>query len=199
MHNTNQPPLFVFSSLFLYLAPGYALFLFTVFDQVDTHSHVFSHITLPHISPAHYHNKSSCSLLHYRVTFRLHNFAPFFLFTILAFADKQSINDLSLTPSIHLTFFPNSPPFTSNNLKFFLFNNNNTTQQAYVLVRKIGKQGAHSMQHVIYLGVVSCFVSLIGLYTLQGGYVAPQGAWVWSGVVSLGVAAFFGQVLLNSG
>ncbi|KAF9136891.1 hypothetical protein BGX30_010737, partial [Mortierella sp. GBA39] len=40
---------------------------------------------------------------------------------------------------------------------------------AYVLVRKIGKQGAHSMQHVTYFGVVSCFVSLIGLYTLQGG------------------------------
>ncbi|KAF9119532.1 hypothetical protein BGW39_000235, partial [Mortierella sp. 14UC] len=70
---------------------------------------------------------------------------------------------------------------------------------AYVLVRKIGKQGAHSMQHVTYFGVVSCFVSTIGLFTLQGGYVHPQGAWVWSGVVSLGVAAFFGQILLNSG
>ncbi|KAG0372780.1 hypothetical protein BGX24_012582, partial [Mortierella sp. AD032] len=70
---------------------------------------------------------------------------------------------------------------------------------AYVLVRKIGKQGAHSMQHVTYFGVVSCFVSTIGLYTLQGGYVAPQGTWMWTGVFSLGVAAFFGQVLLNSG
>ncbi|KAG9064162.1 hypothetical protein KI688_003350 [Linnemannia hyalina] len=63
----------------------------------------------------------------------------------------------------------------------------------------IGKQGAHSMQHVTYFGVVSCFVSLIGLFTLQGGYVAPQGTWMWSGVVALGVSAFFGQVLLNSG
>lgn len=68
-----------------------------------------------------------------------------------------------------------------------------------MLVRKIGKQGAHSMQHVTYLGFVSCFVSMIGLYTLQGGYVAPQGTWMWSGVVSLGFAAFFGQILLNSG
>ncbi|KAF9099759.1 hypothetical protein BGX23_012153 [Mortierella sp. AD031] len=70
---------------------------------------------------------------------------------------------------------------------------------AYVLVRKIGKQGAHSMQHVTYFGVVSCFVSTIGLYTLQGGYVEPKGAWMWSGVLALGVAAFFGQILLNSG
>ncbi|KAF9906857.1 hypothetical protein EC991_000221 [Linnemannia zychae] len=70
---------------------------------------------------------------------------------------------------------------------------------AYVLVRKIGKQGAHSMQHVTYFGVVSIFVSTIGLYTLQGGYVHPQGTWMWSGVLSLGVAAFFGQILLNSG
>ncbi|KAK3835146.1 MAG: hypothetical protein JOS17DRAFT_736348 [Linnemannia elongata] len=73
------------------------------------------------------------------------------------------------------------------------------TAVAYMLVRKIGKQGAHSMQHVTYLGFVSCFVSMIGLYTLQGGYVAPQGTWMWSGVVSLGFAAFFGQILLNSG
>ncbi|KAF9101954.1 hypothetical protein BGX27_011248 [Mortierella sp. AM989] len=70
---------------------------------------------------------------------------------------------------------------------------------AYVIVRKIGKQGAHSMQHVTYFGVVSCLVSTIGLYTLQGGYVAPQGTMMWTGVVVLGVAAFFGQILLNSG
>ncbi|KAG0195992.1 hypothetical protein BGX28_000261, partial [Mortierella sp. GBA30] len=30
------------------------------------------------------------------------------------------------------------------------------TAVAYVLVRKIGKQGAHSMQHVTYFGTVSC-------------------------------------------
>ncbi|KAF9204855.1 hypothetical protein BGZ49_004781 [Haplosporangium sp. Z 27] len=70
---------------------------------------------------------------------------------------------------------------------------------AYVIVRKIGKQGAHSMQHVTYFGVVSCVVSTIGLYTLQSGYVAPQGTIMWTGVISLGVAAFFGQILLNSG
>ncbi|KAF9933205.1 hypothetical protein FBU30_006146 [Linnemannia zychae] len=70
---------------------------------------------------------------------------------------------------------------------------------AYVLVRKIGKQGAHSMQHVTYFGVISCVVSIIGLYTLQGGYVAPQGTWMWSGVITLGVSAFFGQILLNLG
>ncbi|KAG0027974.1 hypothetical protein BGZ81_005137 [Podila clonocystis] len=70
---------------------------------------------------------------------------------------------------------------------------------AYVLVRKIGKQGAHSMQHVTYFGVVSCFVSVLGLYALQGGYVEPKGTLMWTGLVALGVAAFVGQVLLNSG
>ncbi|KAI1315096.1 hypothetical protein EDD11_001286 [Mortierella claussenii] len=70
---------------------------------------------------------------------------------------------------------------------------------AYVIVRKIGKQGAHSMQHVTYFGAVSCVISMLGLYTLQGGYVAPHGALMWTGVVSLGVAAFVGQILLNSG
>ncbi|KAF9433655.1 hypothetical protein BGZ76_009162 [Entomortierella beljakovae] len=70
---------------------------------------------------------------------------------------------------------------------------------AYVLVRKIGRQGAHSMQHVTYFGVVSTVVSTIGLYTLQGGYVAPTGSLMWSGLVALGVSAFFGQILLNSG
>ncbi|KAF9177693.1 hypothetical protein BGZ51_001045 [Haplosporangium sp. Z 767] len=70
---------------------------------------------------------------------------------------------------------------------------------AYVLVRKIGKQGAHSMQHVTYFGVVSCLVSTLGLYTLQGGYVAPKDTLVWTGVLVLGVAAFVGQILLNSG
>ncbi|KAF9170229.1 hypothetical protein BGX21_005114, partial [Mortierella sp. AD011] len=70
---------------------------------------------------------------------------------------------------------------------------------AYVIVRKIGKQGAHSMQHVTYFGFVSCVVSFIGLYTLQGGYVAPQGTWMWTGVAAVGVSSFFGQVLINSG
>ncbi|KAF9427556.1 hypothetical protein BGZ94_004670 [Podila epigama] len=70
---------------------------------------------------------------------------------------------------------------------------------AYVIVRKIGKQGAHSMQHVTYFGVVSCFVSLLGLYVLQGGYVQPEGALMWSGLLALGVSAFVGQILLNSG
>ncbi|KAF9353178.1 hypothetical protein BGX26_009031 [Mortierella sp. AD094] len=70
---------------------------------------------------------------------------------------------------------------------------------AYVTVRKIGKQGAHSMQHVTYFGFISCLVSIIGLYTLQGGYVAPQGTWMWAGVTSVGVSSFFGQILINSG
>ncbi|GJJ72106.1 hypothetical protein EMPS_04463 [Entomortierella parvispora] len=70
---------------------------------------------------------------------------------------------------------------------------------AYVLVRKIGKQGAHSMQHVTYFGVVSCFVSAAGLYVMQGGYVAPEGNLMWTGVLTLGVSAFVGQILLNSG
>ncbi|KAI9241739.1 MAG: hypothetical protein BYD32DRAFT_432828 [Podila humilis] len=70
---------------------------------------------------------------------------------------------------------------------------------AYVLVRKIGKQGAHSMQHVTYFGVVSCFVSWLGLYTLQGGYIEPKGTLMWAGLAALGVAAFIGQILLNSG
>ncbi|KAG0057341.1 hypothetical protein BGZ83_011584 [Gryganskiella cystojenkinii] len=70
---------------------------------------------------------------------------------------------------------------------------------AYVLVRKIGKQGAHSMQHVTYFGAVSCFVSLAGLYVMQGGYVAPQGSMMWTGIISLGVSAFVGQIMLNSG
>ncbi|KAG0330771.1 hypothetical protein BG000_011477 [Podila horticola] len=70
---------------------------------------------------------------------------------------------------------------------------------AYVLVRKIGKQGAHSMQHVTYFGVVSCFVSVLGLYTIQDGYVEPNGTLMWVGLVALGVAAFVGQILLNSG
>ncbi|KAF9303719.1 hypothetical protein BGZ74_003193 [Mortierella antarctica] len=69
---------------------------------------------------------------------------------------------------------------------------------AYVLVRKIGKQGAHSMQHVTYFGVVSCFVSMLGLYA-QGGYVEPEGTLMWTGLVALGVAAFVGQILLNCG
>ena len=68
-----------------------------------------------------------------------------------------------------------------------------------MLVRKIGKQGAHSMQHVTYFGVVSCFVSWPGLYILQGGYVEPKGTLMWTGLTALGVAAFIGQILLNSG
>lgn len=68
-----------------------------------------------------------------------------------------------------------------------------------MLVRKIGKQGAHSMQHVTYFGVVSCFVSMLGLYTIQDGYVEPNGTLMWVGLVALGVAAFVGQILLNSG
>lgn len=55
------------------------------------------------------------------------------------------------------------------------------------------------MQHVVILGVVSCVVSPIGLYTLQGGYIVIQGALMWTGVISLGLAAFWGQVLLNQG
>ncbi|KAG0335206.1 hypothetical protein BG004_000088 [Podila humilis] len=70
---------------------------------------------------------------------------------------------------------------------------------AYVLVRKIGKQGAHSMQHVTYFGVVSCVVSVAGLYAFQGGYVQPEGSVMWIGLVALGVSAFAGQILLNSG
>ncbi|KAF9352726.1 hypothetical protein BGX34_012004, partial [Mortierella sp. NVP85] len=73
------------------------------------------------------------------------------------------------------------------------------TATAYVIVRKIGKQGAHSMQHVVALGVVCCLVSPIGLYTLQGGFIMPDGALMWTGVISLGIAAFLGQILLNNG
>ncbi|KAF9936168.1 hypothetical protein BGZ65_002684 [Modicella reniformis] len=72
------------------------------------------------------------------------------------------------------------------------------TATAYVLVRKIGKE-AHPMQHVVALGLVACLFSPIGLYTLQGGFIVPQGALMWSGVISLGVAAFLGQILLNNG
>ncbi|KAF9585482.1 hypothetical protein BGW38_002172 [Lunasporangiospora selenospora] len=70
---------------------------------------------------------------------------------------------------------------------------------AYNIVRKIGKQGAHSMQHVTYFGAVSCVISIIGLYTMQGGYVHPQGSLTWVGILLLGVSAFVGQILLNSG
>jgi hypothetical protein len=55
------------------------------------------------------------------------------------------------------------------------------------------------MQHVVALGVVCCLVSPIGLYTLQGGFIMPDGAMMWTGVISLGVAAFLGQILLNNG
>ncbi|KAI8594252.1 hypothetical protein EDD21DRAFT_100632 [Dissophora ornata] len=55
------------------------------------------------------------------------------------------------------------------------------------------------MQHVTYFGAVSCVVSTLGLYALQGGYVAPEGNLMWTGVILLGVAAFVGQILLNSG
>lgn len=54
------------------------------------------------------------------------------------------------------------------------------------------------MQHVTYFGVVSCFVSVLGLYA-QGGYVEPEGTLMWTGLVALGVAAFVGQILLNCG
>ncbi|KAF9938767.1 hypothetical protein BGZ67_010459 [Mortierella alpina] len=70
---------------------------------------------------------------------------------------------------------------------------------AYVIVRKIGKEGAHSMQHVTYFGVVSCVLSVVCLHTVQGGYVPPEGALMWTGLLLLGVAAFIGQVLLNNG
>ena len=68
-----------------------------------------------------------------------------------------------------------------------------------MIVRKIGKAGAHSMQHVTYFGVISCVLSVVGLHTLQGGYVHPEGALMWTGLLVLGVAAFIGQVLLNNG
>jgi len=55
------------------------------------------------------------------------------------------------------------------------------------------------MQHVTYFGVVSCVVSAAGLYVMQGGYVAPEGSLVWTGIISLGTSAFVGQILLNSG
>ncbi|KAG0218650.1 hypothetical protein BGX31_011537 [Mortierella sp. GBA43] len=73
------------------------------------------------------------------------------------------------------------------------------TATAYLIVRIIGKERAHSMQHVVALGVVSCLVSPIGLYTLQGGFVMPQGWAMWIGVLALGILAFLGQILLNNG
>ncbi|KAF9977934.1 hypothetical protein BGZ73_004374 [Actinomortierella ambigua] len=72
------------------------------------------------------------------------------------------------------------------------------TATAYCIVRKLGKR-AHSMVHVVYFGVVSCLVSVIGLFALQGGYVAPDSPLLWSGVLCLGVFSFVGQILLNSG
>ncbi|KAG0224562.1 hypothetical protein BGW42_004999 [Actinomortierella wolfii] len=72
------------------------------------------------------------------------------------------------------------------------------TATAYCIVRKLGKR-AHSMVHVVYFGAVSCVVSVVGLFTMQGGYVAPKTSLMWGGVLCLGFFSFIGQILLNNG
>ncbi|KAI7861661.1 hypothetical protein BDF14DRAFT_1738096 [Spinellus fusiger] len=68
---------------------------------------------------------------------------------------------------------------------------------AYVTVRKIGK-GAHFMVHVVYFGAISTLISPFGFLFFQD-YVTPQGWKEYTMLLCLGIAAFFGQCLLNQG
>ncbi|ORX43074.1 hypothetical protein DM01DRAFT_1350092 [Hesseltinella vesiculosa] len=68
---------------------------------------------------------------------------------------------------------------------------------AYVTVRRIGK-GAHFMVHVVYFGIISTFISALGLFLWQD-YVPPSDKNDYVGLVLVGVAAFIGQCLLNKG
>ncbi|KAF9557944.1 hypothetical protein EC968_007339 [Mortierella alpina] len=68
---------------------------------------------------------------------------------------------------------------------------------AYVIVRKIGKEGAHSMQHVTYFGVVSCVLSVVCLQTVQGGLqLAPLGPGTLMRMNDI-VFAFFFQITVQ--
>ncbi|CAO3667705.1 unnamed protein product [Rhizopus stolonifer] len=68
---------------------------------------------------------------------------------------------------------------------------------AYVTVRKIGK-GAHSMVHVVYFGMISTVVSLIGMFGFQEP-VLPSGGYECSMLLLVGITAFIGQCFLNQG
>ncbi|KAI9187895.1 hypothetical protein H9P43_002286 [Blastocladiella emersonii ATCC 22665] len=71
---------------------------------------------------------------------------------------------------------------------------------AYVMVRKIA-HSCHYLVHVAYFGMVSTVVSgtLMFTYTREGYPRVPSSAAEWLSLLSVGVTAFVGQMLLNRG
>lgn len=55
------------------------------------------------------------------------------------------------------------------------------------------------MIHVVYFGAVSSVLSVVALYTWQGGWVKPEAGREWGWLVAVGGCAFVGQCLLNAG
>lgn len=72
---------------------------------------------------------------------------------------------------------------------------------AYVLVRYITTRLSHTvnaMVHVLYFGVISTFASSIAMFVFQDP-IWPRTSQQWTLLLSVGVLAFGGQVLLNRG
>ncbi|KAG0164896.1 hypothetical protein DFQ30_009249 [Apophysomyces sp. BC1015] len=67
----------------------------------------------------------------------------------------------------------------------------------FVIVRKIGK-GAHFMVHVVYFGAMALVLSLVGMLAFQE-VVVPTTAYDYGMLLLVGIFAFIGQCLCNSG
>ena len=72
---------------------------------------------------------------------------------------------------------------------------------AYTTVRKITrlKPGLHAMVHVFMFGLISTFVSPIGMALFGQKFVVPKNAQEWGLLLGVGVMALLGQIMLNRG
>ncbi|KAI9144849.1 hypothetical protein BKA69DRAFT_1108808 [Paraphysoderma sedebokerense] len=69
---------------------------------------------------------------------------------------------------------------------------------AYVLVRKAGRHRAHYFHHVTYFGLMSTILSAIVLFTVESPRL-PTSAFDIGILLSVGLTAYIGQIMLNKG